>query len=309
MTKLRIGTRGSLLALRQTQIVAEKLKSLFSGLQIETIKIKTKGDRITDAPLAKIGSKGVFVKEIEEALLKKEIDIAVHSLKDMPTEVPEGLSIVGVLRRESPADAFISDKVNSISELPTGATVGTSSLRRQSIIKKYYPHLKVKVLRGNLDTRIRKMKSGMYDGIIVAYAGLIRMGWEREVKEVLPIDVFVPSAGQGVICIEGREDDETVKEFVRGICDEKTLMEVKAERAFLSILKGGCQVPMGVYAEIEDKEVTIRGFISDLEGVRFIKEKINGELRKGEYLGKKLGKTLLEKGGEEILKKIYGERW
>lgn len=306
--KLRIGTRGSLLALKQTEIVAERLMKTFSDLDIEIVKIKTKGDKITDAPLAKIGGKGLFVKEIEEALQRGEVDIAVHSLKDMPTELPSGLYIAGVLKRESPADAFISDKVNSISELPEGAVIGTSSLRRQSIIKKYYPHLRVEILRGNLDTRIRKMRSGMYDGIIVAYAGLIRMGWESEAREILPTDIFIPSAGQGVICIEAREKDEGIRELLKGICDEKTFIEIKAERAFLTKLRGGCQVPMGVHAEVNDGKILIRAFISDLDGKRFIKEEIEGNSEEGERLGEKLGEIILEKGGEEILREIYGGR-
>ncbi len=304
--KLRIGTRGSKLALRQTEIFLEKLLLHFKGIETEIIKISTKGDKLTDVPLAKIGSKGIFVKEIEEALLRKEIDIAVHSLKDMPSEVQEGLVLAGVLKRESPADAFISSEVNSLHSMGEGDVIGTSSLRRKVIIKKHFPHIKVEELRGNLDTRIRKMKEGRYKGIIVSYAGLIRMGWEHEAKEILPIDLFVPACGQGVIGIECRREDEEIINLIGEISDNDTMIEIKAERTFLKELGGGCQVPLGVNARIKDGKIFLIAFISSLDAERFIQIKMEGEREHPEELGKRATEAILKMGGKRILEEIYG---
>lgn len=304
--KLRIGTRGSKLALRQSEIFCETLKSFFPEVQTELVKITTKGDKITDAPLSRIGGKGIFVKEIEEALLEGKIDLAVHSLKDMPVELPRGLILCGVLKRESPNDVFLSSIAPSINFLRDGV-IGTSSLRRKVIIKKHYPHLNAVDIRGNLDTRIRKMKEGVCSAIIVSHAGLIRMGWEMEIKEILPVEVFVPSAGQGVIAVECRERDIEILNMVERISDEKTFTEIRAERAFLEKIGGGCQVPMGANASLEDGKISMIVFLSDLEGERFIQIKTDGKKENPEDLGRKAGEMILEMGGREIIRKIYGK--
>lgn len=305
MMKLRIGTRGSKLALRQVEIFRKALLRSYPSISTEVLTIKTKGDKITSAPLSKIGTKGIFVKEIEDALINDEIDIAVHSLKDMPSELPRGLVLAGVLKRESPLDVFISEKANSIYSLEKGE-IGTSSLRRKVIIKKNFPHLSVRDLRGNLDTRIRKMKDGLYSAIIVSEAGLIRMGWENLAAEVLPVDLFVPSGGQGVIAIECRESDMEIIRMVEGISDEGTFIEVRAERTFLKTLGGGCQVPMGVNATLRDGRIEMIAFLSDLTAERFIQIKMDGSAENPERLGRELGERILEMGGREILRKIYG---
>jgi len=303
--KLRVGTRGSKLALKQVEIFQEAFLKLHPGVSLEIVKITTKGDRITDAPLSKIGAKGIFVKEIEDALIRKEIDLAIHSLKDMPSELPKGLTLAGVLKRESPLDVFISNNGESIFSMKEGI-IGTSSLRRKVIMKRYFPHLLSKDLRGNLDTRIRKMKEGLYSGIIVSHAGLIRMGWENLITEVLPPDMFVPSGGQGVIGIECREKDGEIIELVEKVSDRQTLLEITAERAFLKTMGAGCQVPMGVNASIKDGRIEMVAFISDLKAERFIQIKSEGSIEEAESLGRKLGERILEMGGREILREIYG---
>jgi len=302
--KLRAGTRGSKLALKQVEIFRDEFLKLYPDISLEIVKISTKGDKITDAPLSKIGSKGLFVKEIEDALIKGDIDLAVHSLKDMPSELPKGLILAGVLKRESPLDVFISDKAGSIFSLKEG-NIGTSSLRRKVIIKRYFPHLISQDLRGNLDTRIRKMKEGLYSGIIVSYAGLIRMNWENFATEVLPVDMFVPSGGQGVIAIECREKDREIIKMVEGVSDRQTSIEITAERAFLKIMGAGCQVPMGVNASVIDGRIEMVAFISDLKAERFIQIKTEGSVEEAENLGRKLGERILEMGGRDILREIY----
>jgi hydroxymethylbilane synthase len=302
--KLRVGTRGSKLALRQVEIFRDAFLKLYPDVSLEIVKITTKGDKITDAPLSKIGTKGVFVKEIEEALIRGEIELAVHSLKDMPSDLPEGLILAGVLKRESPLDVFISDYAESIFSLKEGI-IGTSSLRRKVIIKRYFPRLTSQDLRGNLDTRIRKMKEGLYSGIIVSYAGLIRMNWENFATEVLPVDMFVPSGGQGVIAIECREKDREIIKMVEGVSDRQTSIEITAERAFLKIMGAGCQVPMGVNASVIDGRIEMVAFISDLKAERFIQIKTEGMVEEAENLGRKLGERILEMGGRDILREIY----
>ncbi len=303
--KLRIGTRGSQLALRQVEIFKNLLLKAYTNISVEVVKIKTKGDKLTDVPLSKIGAKGIFVKEIEEALLKREIDLAVHSLKDMPSELPDGLILAGFLKRESPFDVFISDKSKSIFSLKEGK-IGTSSLRRKVIMKRHFPYLVSHDLRGNLDTRIRKMREGLYDGIIVSHAGLIRMGWEGLATEVLPADLFVPCGGQGVIAIECREKDREIIKMVEEISDEDTLLAITSERAFLKVIGAGCQVPIGVNASLKDGKIEMISFVSDLEAKRFIQIKMEGSKEEPESLGRKMAEKILDMGGREILREIYG---
>jgi len=302
MTLLRLGTRKSKLALWQANFVKEKLEAL--GCKVELVPITTTGDKILDAPLAKIGGKGLFVKEIENALLAGEIDLAVHSLKDVPMIIPEGLTLSAITEREEPYDVLISRNGKKLEELPSGAVVGTSSLRRQVQIKRRRRDLRVEILRGNVDTRLRKLKEGLYDAIVLAYAGVKRMGLSGEVSQVL--EDFIPAVGQGSLAIETRAEDERVINFVKVLNHEESWLRAMCERAFLRELQGGCQVPMGAYAWIEGDRIKIKGFISDLEGERFLEGYEEGGLQEAEEVGKRLAQRLLREGGEEILKEIYG---
>jgi len=302
MTLLRLGTRKSKLALWQANFVKEKLEAL--GCKVELVPITTTGDKILDAPLAKIGGKGLFVKEIENALLAGEIDLAVHSLKDVPMIIPEGLTLSAITEREEPYDVLISRNGNKLEELPSGAVVGTSSLRRQVQIKRRRRDLKVEILRGNVDTRLRKLKEGLYDAIVLAYAGVKRMGLSGEISQVL--EDFIPAVGQGSLAIETRAEDERVINFVKVLNHEESWLRAVCERAFLRELQGGCQVPIGAYAWIEEDRIKIKGFISDLEGERFLEGYEEAGLQEAEEVGKRLAQRLLREGGEEILKEIYG---
>jgi hydroxymethylbilane synthase len=302
MTLLRLGTRKSKLALWQANFVKEKLEAL--GCKVELVPITTTGDKILDAPLAKIGGKGLFVKEIENALLAGEIDLAVHSLKDVPMIIPEGLTLSAITEREEPYDVLISGNGKKLEELPSGAVVGTSSLRRQVQIKRRRRDLRVEILRGNVDTRLRKLKEGLYDAIVLAYAGVKRMGFSGEVSQVL--EDFIPAVGQGSLAIETRAEDERVINFVKVLNHQESWLRAVCERAFLRELQGGCQVPIGAYAWIEGDRIKIKGFISDLEGERFLEGYEEGGLQEAEEVGKRLAQRLLREGGEEILKEIYG---
>ncbi|WP_299198973.1 hydroxymethylbilane synthase [Thermocrinis sp.] len=302
MTLLRLGTRKSKLALWQANFVKEKLEAL--GCRVELVPITTTGDKILDAPLAKIGGKGLFVKEIENALLAGEIDLAVHSLKDVPITIPEGLTLSAITEREEPYDVLISRNGKKLEELPSGAVVGTSSLRRQVQIKRRRRDLKVEILRGNVDTRLRKLKEGLYDAIVLAYAGVKRMGLSGEISQVL--EDFIPAVGQGSLAIETRAEDERVINFVKVLNHQESWLRAVCERAFLRELQGGCQVPIGAYAWIEGDRIKIKGFISDLEGERFLEGYEEGGLQEAEEVGKRLAQRLLREGGEEILKEIYG---
>ncbi|MFZ8863653.1 MAG: hydroxymethylbilane synthase, partial [Thermocrinis sp.] len=300
MTLLRLGTRKSKLALWQANFVKEKLEAL--GCKVEIVPITTTGDKILDAPLAKIGGKGLFVKEIENALLAGEIDLAVHSLKDVPITIPEGLTLSAITEREEQYDVLISRNGYKLEELPSGAVVGTSSLRRQVQIKKRRRDLKVEILRGNVDTRLRKLKEGLYDAIVLAYAGVKRMGLSGEISQVL--EDFIPAVGQGSLAIETRAEDERVINFVKLLNHQESWLRAVCERAFLRELQGGCQVPIGAYAWIEGDRIKIKGFISDLEGERFLEGNEEGGLQEAEEVGKRLAQRLLREGGEEILREI-----
>lgn len=302
MTLLRLGTRKSKLALWQANFVKEKLEAL--GCKVELVPITTTGDKILDAPLAKIGGKGLFVKEIENALLLGEIDLAVHSLKDVPMIIPEGLTLSAITEREEPYDVLISRNGKKLEELPFGAVVGTSSLRRQVQIKRRRRDLRVEILRGNVDTRLRKLKEGLYDAIVLAYAGVKRMGFSGEISQVLKD--FIPAVGQGSLAIETRVEDERVINFVKGLNHEESWLRAMCERAFLRELQGGCQVPIGAYAWMEGGRIRMKGFISDLEGKRFLEGYEEGGLQEAEEVGKRLAQRLLIEGGEEILREIYG---
>ncbi len=301
MKHFRIGTRKSKLALWQANYVKEQLKNL--SYSVELVLITTTGDKILDSPLAKIGGKGLFVKEIEEALLRGDIDLAVHSLKDVPMVLPEGLTLGAITEREEPFDVLISRDSRKLQELPKGAKVGTSSLRRQVQIKRKRPDIKVEVLRGNVDTRLRKLDEGLYDAIVLAYAGVKRTGFEARVSEVL--NDFIPAVGQGSLAIEIRQGDQEVYNVVAFLDHKESRIRAECERAFLRELQGGCQVPIGAYAWLEGEKLKLKAFISDLEGKRFLEGAEEGYLHQAEQIGKKLARRLLEEGGKEILEEIY----
>lgn len=305
--KIVIGTRGSKLALWQANWVKKKLEEFYPYLTIKIDRIKTTGDKILDAPLAKIGGKGLFVKEIEDALFKKRVDIAVHSMKDVPAEIPKGLQISAICEREAPEDVLISNDGKSLKELPEGAVIGTSSLRRTVQIKALRDDLIIKSLRGNVDTRLRKLKNGEFHAIVLALAGLKRMGFEDVIAEIIPEETMIPAIGQGAIGIETRVDDDFVNEIVKPLNHDETALCVLAERDFLRVMEGGCQVSLACHAKIINKNVLrIIGMIGDPEGkMPIIKGFKEGSFSQAKTLGEELAKELLEIGGKEILKKVY----
>ncbi|GIM44636.1 porphobilinogen deaminase [Collibacillus ludicampi] len=299
MRRLIVGTRKSALALTQTGWVCEQLHARFPTLEIESKTIVTKGDRILDVTLSKVGGKGLFVKEIEQALLNGEIDFAVHSMKDMPAEMPEGLMISAVTEREDPRDVLISKNGHRFHELPQGARVGTSSLRRGAQLKAARPDLEIVPLRGNIDTRLRKLEEENLDAIVLAAAGLARMGWLDRATERLSIDICVPAVGQGALGIQCRSNDEEMREFLKTLDHEATRLAITAERVLLGVLNGGCQVPIGAYAEYVDGQVRLTGFVGRPDGSLMIKEA--GEGSDPVKVGRDVALRLLERGAREIL--------
>jgi len=291
--KIRVGTRGSVLALRQTEEVIRALKSVWPSLEFELVVIKTTGDKVVDTPLFKIGSKGLFVKEIEEALLEGRIDIAVHSLKDLPTKLPSGLTIGAVTKRLDPRDVLILPKGE-------GKRIGTSSLRRMVQLKRLFPEFEVIPIRGNLDTRLRKLERGEVDGLVVALAGLLRLNFE--VKEMRFLDQLIPAPGQGALAVECREDFK-LRDLLREINDPLSERAVFCERAFLMEMGGGCQVPLGAFAECGEKEVKLKAFVSSLDGERYFYGEYKGE--DPIEVGSSLAKLLKQQGAEEVLKGLY----
>ncbi len=304
--KITIGTRSSKLALWQACFIKEELQKLHPQLEITLQEIKTKGDHITDVALSKIGTKGLFTKEIEDAILNTEVDLAVHSLKDLPTKLPEGLKISAVLNRENPCDVLISRNKIKFKDLPSGSKIGTSSLRRISQLKALRTDLEYLDLRGNLDTRIRKLEEGQYDAIILAYAGVKRLGFEAKITEHFNPKEILPAVGQGSLAIEIRENDSTIEKLISSLNNDEAFLCSIAERAFLNTLQGGCQVPIGAYSEISDSKITLYGLISSLNGEKIIKDKMTDILEKNNCynLGNNLAKALLQKGGQEILELV-----
>ena len=302
--RLKIGTRQSLLALWQSEYVAGLLRKEYPECEVVLEKIVTKGDKILDVPLAKIGGKGLFTKEIEAELLNGGIDIAVHSLKDMPTVLPQGLCLTAITKRADVGDAFVSNKYNSFNELPEGAVVGTSSLRRRAQLLAFRPDLKVVDLRGNVNTRLRKLDEGSMDAIILAAAGLERLGYTERIKEHLPKSVCLPAVGQGALAVECRASDTELRAMLAFLNDEPTQLATDAERAFLGLVEGGCQVPIGVHATIENNVISIEAVIASLDGSTVIRRSIRGSAAEAKALGRKLGEEMLERGGREILAAI-----
>ena len=311
--KIVIATRGSKLALWQAEWIKSQLKEIDPEFEIELKKIKTTGDKILDVPLAQVGGKGLFVKEIEEAMLRGEADLAVHSMKDVPTELPDGLHLSTITKREDPRDAFITaavsgeKKIKSFLDLPKGATVGTSSLRRICQLLNKRPDLKITQLRGNVDTRLRKLDEGEFDAIILATAGVKRLGHETRITEKLPVDISLPAIGQGAVGIECRKDDEFINNLLKKLDNEETSICVRAERAFLKKLEGGCQVPIAAYAQLIDGKVVMNGLVGSVDGKTLIKDIIEGRPEEAESLGTALAEKLLAKGAKEILDEVYGE--
>jgi hydroxymethylbilane synthase len=304
--ELVIGTRGSKLALWQAEWVHARLRELDPELAVSLKRIKTAGDKILDTPLATIGGKGLFVKEIEDALFRGEIDLAVHSMKDVPTHLPAGLAILAIPEREDPRDVLITLNKVSLERLAVGARIGTSSLRRQAQLLHYRLDLSIQILRGNLDTRLRKLEAGEYDGIILAAAGIKRLGWSDRVTEYLSQDICLPAIGQGALALEGRTDDSFVREVVARLDHHPTRMAVTAERALLERLEGGCQVPIAAHAAIAGGTVTLHALIAGVNGRRLVRDSVQGPVRDAHRLGVELAERLLAHGGEAILREIYG---
>lgn len=302
--KLTIGTRQSLLALWQSNHIAALLCKQYPECEVVLKKIVTKGDRILDVPLAQIGGKGLFTKEIEEDLLDGTVDLAVHSLKDMPTVLPEGLCLTAITERANVGDAFVSNKYGSFEELPLGAVVGTSSMRRKAQLLAKRPDLEIRDLRGNVDTRLRKLDEGLYDAIILAAAGLERLGHGDRISSLIPADVCLPAVGQGALAIEARTEDKEVRDMLSFLNDLNTKQATDAERAFLGLLEGGCQVPIGVHADVEGENIRIEAIIAALDGSTILRDTINGKADDAVSLGQQLGKKMLAAGGQEILASI-----
>lgn len=302
---LTIGTRGSALALRQTEHVVGRLQTVASDLPVSVRIIQTQGDRVRDRALSQFGSKGVFVEEIENALLAGEIDLAVHSLKDMPTGQHEGLSLGAILERADPRDALVVwGGEGSLSSLSADARVGTSSLRRRAQLLATRADLQVADLRGNVDTRLRKLREGQYDAVVLAAAGLIRLGHAEAISEALPVEVMLPAAGQGALCVEMRAGDETTRSLIEFLDHPPTRQATQAERALLGRLEGGCQVPIGAYAEVADGQLRLRGLIAALDGARTVRQEIRGPASDASQLGGALAERLLSMGGDVILEEI-----
>jgi hydroxymethylbilane synthase len=310
--RIIIGTRGSKLALWQAEWVRSALLRLHPGLEVELNKIKTTGDKILDVPLAKVGGKGLFVKEIEEALLNGGADLAVHSMKDVPTDFPEGLHLPVICKREDPRDAFITKKENnawrtkSFKDLPHGATIGTSSLRRACQLLSLRPDLKIEQLRGNLDTRLRKLDEGQFDAIILAAAGVKRLGWADRITEIISTEISLPAIGQGAIGIECRSGDEVINGLIAPLNHPETSVCVRAERALLRKLEGGCQVPIAAHARLAEAMIVMDGLVGSVSGDRIIRGHMQGSAANAESLGIILAEDILSRGAKEILDEVYG---
>ncbi|MGA9755217.1 MAG: hydroxymethylbilane synthase [Desulfobaccales bacterium] len=305
-TDIKIGTRGSALALAQSRWVAAQLSGSDPGCRVELIIIKTTGDKVQDVPLAQIGGKGLFIKEIEEALLRGQVDLAVHSLKDMPAEVPAGLMLGAVPPREDCRDAFISSRYASLVEIPSGGRVGTGSLRRRVQLLHRRPDLEVVPLRGNVDTRLKKMEDLNLDGLILAAAGLNRLGLGHIYRGCVPESDMLPAVGQGALGLEVRTEDHGLRERLAFLDDAPTRLAVTAERAFLARLEGGCVVPVAALGRVAGDSLHLEALISDLEGRRLLKDQRSGPVAEAVSLGISLAETLLAQGGAEILSALYG---
>lgn len=304
---VRIATRRSPLAMWQAEYVRDRLQENHPGLQVEFIKMVTQGDKILDTPLAKVGGKGLFVKELEVGMLEGQADIAVHSMKDVPMAFPEGLHLAVVCPREDPRDAFVSNTYPSLEALPQGARVGTSSMRRTCQLRELRPDLNILDLRGNVNTRLKKLDDGEYDAIILAAAGLIRLEFETRIAEFIEPEVSLPAVGQGAVGIECREGDERIHRLLACLNDEATSIRVRAERAMNNRLEGGCQVPIGGYSVLEGDQIWMRALVGRPDGSEMIRGEIRGPQAEAEALGEQLADDLLSRGAAEILRDVYAD--
>ena len=306
---LIIGTRDSPLALWQAEFVRDRLQKRFGGLTVELALIKTKGDKILDQALSKIGDKGLFTKEIENALLDRRVDIAVHSLKDLPTNTPEGLRIAAITRREKVNDVLISTKWQSLADLPDGAVIATGSLRRTAQLKHLRPDLEIVDIRGNLNTRMKKYDASNWDGMMLAYAGVKRLNWEHRIAQVIPTDLILPAVGQGSLGIEIREDDEVTARYIRALHHEETAAAATAERALLRELEGGCQIPIGAWARRIDDRLTLDAMVASVDGtVRLDARASTQDPSRAASMGRRLARKLIANGAREILDDIRKEQ-
>ncbi|MCO6055865.1 hydroxymethylbilane synthase [Pseudomonas sp. MOB-449] len=305
--EIRIATRKSALALWQAEHVKARLEEAHPGLKVSLVPMVSKGDKLLDAPLAKIGGKGLFVKELETALLENEADIAVHSMKDVPMDFPEGLGLYCICEREDPRDAFVSNRFDSLDSLPAGSVVGTSSLRRQAQLLARRPDLKIQFLRGNVNTRLAKLDAGEYDAIILAAAGLIRLGFEDRIRSSISVEDSLPAGGQGAVGIECRTADSEIHALLAPLHHRDTALRVTAERALNKRLNGGCQVPIACYAVLEGDQLWLRGLVGQPDGCQLLRAEARAAVADAEALGVKVADELLELGAEDILKAVYGE--
>lgn len=305
MKTLKIATRQSPLALWQAEHIRARLQELHPDLTVELVKFVTQGDKILDTPLAKIGGKGLFVKELETALLDGRADLAVHSMKDVPMALPEGLTLAVICEREDPLDAFVSNTFEKFADLPQGAKVGTSSLRRKSQILKQRPDLQIIDLRGNVGTRLSKLDDGQYDAIILASAGLKRLGLEQRIRHCIEPNVSLPAVGQGALGLECRADDQEVLALIQPLLHPETDVCVRAERAFNAYLEGGCQVPIAGYATLQDSKIHIEGRVGSPDGQTLLRAEMTDEAHNAQQLGENLARNLLEQGAGDLLKALY----
>jgi len=297
LSVIKIGTRASRLALWQANFVAEQLRKKF--FEVEIVKIQTTGDKILDAPLAKIGGKGLFTKELENQMAAGKINLAVHSLKDVPTDLPTGFKIAAITKREKPFDAFVSNRFSALEDLPTNSVVGTSSLRRAAQILKLRPDLQIKNLRGNVETRLKKLDAGEFDAIILAQAGLERLGFGSRIRQVLT--KIIPAGGQGALAIEILDGDEKTLDAVKFLNDEETCQAIQVERDFLKKVGGSCQVPVGIFAQVEDKKISAKAIIASLDGKIFVEDSASTSIDNLKDFGKNFAEKMLIGGGEKIL--------
>ena len=304
---LKIGTRGSKLALAQSLWVKKRMEARYEDIQVELVTIKTTGDKILDSPLSRVGGKGLFVKEIEESLLTEKVDVAVHSMKDVPADLTEGLVLCSFPEREDPSDALVSKGDKSLETLPLHSRVGTSSLRRSAQLLHMRPDLHIVPLRGNVDTRLRKLESGDVDAVVLATAGLKRLGFENIISHVIPYDQIMPAIGQGALGLEARRYDQRTIDLLSFLNHESTETAVKAERSFLRELGGGCQVPIAGFAQLSADVVHLKGMVAELDGRRIVSDEITGRKDQAEESGIKLARMLIDAGAQEILARIYGD--
>jgi hydroxymethylbilane synthase len=304
--RLRIATRKSPLALWQAEHVRARLLEAYPGLQVELVTMTTQGDRVLDSPLARIGGKGLFVKELEQGILEGRADMAVHSMKDVPAEFPPGLGIGAILEREDPRDAFVSNRYGSIDDLPQGARVGTSSLRRQSQLRAWRPDLQLLDLRGNVNTRLARLDNGDYDAIVLACAGLKRLGMAARITRALTPEELLPAIGQGVIGIECRLEDAPVRQLIETLNHTQTRLRLQAERAFNAVLSGGCQTPVAGFSLLNDDLIELRGLVGRPDGSEIVRGQISGPAQDAESLGRELAEDLLARGARRILDELLG---